>query len=60
MISVKLAVMPGGKSKKDLIPFPLQRASEEACARRARALEDLLRAAEADVFDYDQLADLDQ
>jgi hypothetical protein len=38
----------------------LQKVSADARARRASALEDLLRAADADVFDYDLLTELDQ
>ena len=50
----------GTKTKKDTVTLALQKVSEEARARRASALEDLLTAADADAFDYDQLADLDQ
>jgi Arc/MetJ family transcription regulator len=50
----------GTKTKKDTVTLALQKVSEDARARRASALEDLLRAADADVFDYDRLADLDQ
>jgi hypothetical protein len=38
----------------------LQKVSADARARRAGALEDLLAAADAGGFDYDQLANLDQ
>jgi hypothetical protein len=37
-----------------------QKASEDARARRASALRDLLAAADADGFDYDRLEDLDR
>ena len=50
----------GTKTKKDTVTLALQKVSEDARARRASALEDLLQAADADVFDYDRLADLDQ
>lgn len=50
----------GTKTKKDTVTLALQKVSEDARARRASALEDLLVAADADVFDYDRLADLDQ
>jgi Arc/MetJ family transcription regulator len=50
----------GTKTKKDTVTLALQKVSEDARARRASALEDLLAAADADVFDYDRLADLDQ
>jgi hypothetical protein len=38
----------------------LQKVSEDARARRASALEDLLTVADDGGFDYDRLADLDQ
>jgi Arc/MetJ family transcription regulator len=50
----------GTKTKKDTVTLALQKVSEDARARRTSALEDLLQAADADVFDYDRLADLDQ
>jgi Arc/MetJ family transcription regulator len=50
----------GTKTKKDTVTLALQKVSEDARARRARALDDLLAAADSDVFDYDRLADLDQ
>ncbi len=50
----------GTKTKKDTVTLALQKVSEEARARRAGALDDLLAAADADVFDYGQLEDLDQ
>ena len=50
----------GTKTKKDTVTLALQKVSEDARARRASALEDMLAAADADVFDYDRLADLDQ
>jgi Arc/MetJ family transcription regulator len=50
----------GTKTKKDTVTRALQKVSEEARARRAGALEDLLAAADADGFDYRRLADLDQ
>lgn len=50
----------GTKTKKDTVTLALQKVSEDARARRASALKDLLAAADADVFDYDRLADLDQ
>lgn len=50
----------GTKTKKDTVTLALQKVSEDARSRRASALEDLLQAADADVFDYDRLADLDQ
>jgi len=54
------ALRGAGKSKKDPIPLPLEGVSEDARARRTSALADLLQAADAGVFDYDRLADLDQ
>ena len=50
----------GTKTKKDTVTLALQKVSEEARARRAGALEDLLAAADADGFDYGPLEDLDQ
>jgi Arc/MetJ family transcription regulator len=50
----------GTKTKKDTVTLALQKVSEEARARRAGALEDLLAAADADGFDYGRLEDLDQ
>lgn len=50
----------GTKTKKDTVTLALQKVSEDARARRTSALADLLQAADADVFDYDRLADLDQ
>ena len=50
----------GTKTKKDTVTLALQKVSEEARARRAGALDDLLAAADADVFDYGRLEDLDQ
>ena len=46
----------GTKTKKDTVTLALQKVSEDARSRRASALEDLLQAADADVFDYDRLA----
>jgi len=54
------AVTLGTKTKKDTVTLALQKVSEDARARRTSALEDLLQAADADVFDYNRLADLDQ
>jgi Arc/MetJ family transcription regulator len=50
----------GTKTKRDTVMLALQRVNEDARARRAGALRDLLAAADADGFDYDRLADLDQ
>jgi Arc/MetJ family transcription regulator len=50
----------GTKTKKDTVTLALKKVSEEARARRARALEDLLATADADGFDYSRLEDLDQ
>jgi len=50
----------GTKTKKDTVTLALQKVSEDARARRTSALGDLLQAADADAFDYDRLADLDQ
>ncbi len=50
----------GTKTKKDTVTLALQKVSEEARARRAGALEDLLAAADADGFDYRRLEDLDR
>jgi Arc/MetJ family transcription regulator len=50
----------GTKTKKDTVTLALRKVSEDARARRASALGDLLAAADADGFDYDRLEDLDQ
>jgi Arc/MetJ family transcription regulator len=50
----------GTRTKKDTVTVALQKVSEEARARRASALEDLLAVADADGFDYSRLDDLDQ
>jgi Arc/MetJ family transcription regulator len=50
----------GTRTKKDTVTVALQKVSEEARARRASALEDLLAVADADGFDYAHLDDLDQ
>lgn len=50
----------GTKTKRDTVMLALQRVSEDARARRANALRDLLAAADAGGFDYDRLEDLDQ
>jgi hypothetical protein len=50
----------GTRTKKDTVTVALQQVSEEARARRASALEDLLAVADADGFDYDRLDDLDR
>lgn len=50
----------GTKTKKDTVTLALQKVSEDARARRADALADLLAAADAGGFDYDRLEDLDQ
>lgn len=50
----------GTKTKKDTVALALRKVSQDARARRARALEDLLVAADADAFDYERLEELDQ
>lgn len=50
----------GTRTKKDTVTVALQKVSEEARARRASALADLLAVADADGFDYSRLNDLDQ
>jgi len=50
----------GTRTKKETVMVALQKVSDEARARRASALEDLLAAADADGFDYSRLDDLDQ
>jgi Arc/MetJ family transcription regulator len=50
----------GTKTKKDTVTLALQKVSEDARVRRARALEDLLATADNDGFDYDRVEDLDQ
>jgi Arc/MetJ family transcription regulator len=50
----------GTKTKKDTVMLALQKVSEEARARRAQALEDLLAVADAGGFDYGRLEELDQ
>jgi Arc/MetJ family transcription regulator len=50
----------GTKTKKDTVTRALLKVSEDARARRAGALEDLLTVADAGGFDYGRLEDLDQ
>ena len=50
----------GTATKKDTVTLALQKVSENARARRATALKDLLATADADGFDYDRLDDLDR
>lgn len=50
----------GTKTKKDTVTRALLKVSEDARARRAGALEDLLAVADAGGFDYARLEDLDQ
>lgn len=50
----------GTKTKKETVTLALRKVSEDARARRASALEDLLTVADSGGFDYDRLADLDQ
>lgn len=50
----------GTKTKKETVTLALQKVSEDARARRASALEDLLTVADDGGFDYDRLADLNQ
>lgn len=50
----------GTKTKKDTVTDALQKVIEDARARRASALGDLLAVADADGFDYSRLDDLDQ
>jgi Arc/MetJ family transcription regulator len=50
----------GTKTKKETVTLALRKVSEDARARRASALEDLLTVADGGGFDYDRLADLDQ
>jgi Arc/MetJ family transcription regulator len=50
----------GTRTKKDTVTVALQKVSEDARARRASALEDLLAVADAGGFDYARLDDLDQ
>lgn len=50
----------GTKTKKDTVMVALQKVSEDARLRRTAALDDLLAVADAEGFDYDRLADLDQ
>jgi Arc/MetJ family transcription regulator len=50
----------GTATKKDTVTVALQRVCENARARRAAAIEDLLAVADAGGFDYDRLEDLDQ
>ncbi len=57
---VEAAVALGTKTKKDTVTLALQKVSENARARRAGALDDLLAAADDDAFDYRRLEDLDQ
>jgi Arc/MetJ family transcription regulator len=49
-----------GTAKKDTVTRALQKVSEDARARRAAALADLLATADANGFDYDRLEELDQ
>ena len=50
----------GTRTKKDTVTVALQKVSEDARARRASALADLLAVADAGGFDYSRLDDLDQ
>ena len=50
----------GTATKKDTVTLALQKVSENARARRATALEDLLATADVGGFDYDRLDDLDR
>jgi Arc/MetJ family transcription regulator len=50
----------GTATKKDTVTLALQKVTEDARARRAAAMEDLLATADAGGFDYDRLEDLDQ
>jgi Arc/MetJ family transcription regulator len=50
----------GTKTKKETVTLALRKVSEDARARRASALEDLLTVADGGGFDYERLADLDQ
>jgi Arc/MetJ family transcription regulator len=50
----------GTATKKDTVTRALQKVCEEARARRASALADLLSTADANGFDYDRLEELDQ
>jgi Arc/MetJ family transcription regulator len=50
----------GTKTKKETVTLALRKVSEDARARRASALEDLLTVADGGGFDYELLADLDQ
>ena len=50
----------GTKTKKDTVTLALRKVSEDARARRAAALEDLLATADAGGFDYGRLEELDQ
>jgi Arc/MetJ family transcription regulator len=50
----------GTRTKKETVTLALQRVSEEARTRRARALADLLAIADSGGFDYDRLEELDR
>jgi Arc/MetJ family transcription regulator len=50
----------GTRTKKETVALALQRVSEEARARRVRALADLLATADSGGFDYDRLEELDR
>ena len=50
----------GTATKRDTVTRALQKVTEDARARRAAALADLLATADADGFDYDRLEELDQ
>jgi len=50
----------GTRTKKDTVTVALQKVSEDARARRASALADLLAVADSGGFDYSRLDDLDQ
>jgi Arc/MetJ family transcription regulator len=50
----------GTKTKKETVTLALRKVSEDARARRASALEDLLTVADSGGFDYERLPDLDQ
>jgi len=50
----------GTGTKKDTVTVALEKVSQDARARRASALADLLAVADVGGFDYSRLDDLDQ
>jgi Arc/MetJ family transcription regulator len=50
----------GATTKKETVTLALERVVDEARARRARGIADLLAVADAGGFDFDRLEELDE